>query len=81
MTVQDEMEMRERITAHWQNIGKEECHRRRTLMKEAAALSSYFATGLVRVSKFNGDALDRLQVLFQKAERRYQRRAVSYYGE
>lgn len=81
MTVEQELDMHERIKAHWKQIGKDECRRRQRLMKEAAKLSDYFATGLVRVSHFNGDSLNRLQQLFQKAETRYRRRANSYYGE
>jgi len=81
MTVEQEIDMHERIKAHWEQIGKDECRYRQKLMKESAALSSYFAEGLIQVSKFDGAALHQLQRLFQKAERRYQRRSISYYGE
>lgn len=78
--IKDSLEKQARVIQHWQQIGKDECRRRKMLMDEADRLCGYFVEGLIRIQRLGGDTT-RFKMLVSKSDERYKRRAIAYYGE
>lgn len=75
MTLQEELGMRQRVEAYWQALGPVEKAARGKLMLQADALTVRIADCILK------HGWEKYRKVFDKANCRYKRRALAYYGE
>lgn len=79
MTIQEQLELQQKVTAHQATLGCAELKRRR-LVREASNLCGRLTERAAKFSKVDQIQFDRSVKTLDRASRREERRERAYYG-